>query len=152
MEPAEAKEILMGPTRPDPETLEAALDAAQHLPQEEFDEIFTKGHPWDPPVLSYEEARKDFAGFAETIKRGEDARQARRAMIQVLHERGWSEADLAEVSGLTQQAINKTITRDDDDVPPPHYPEPADAAVIMGRLLGLGQHLLHRPVFMGTLT
>ncbi|WP_433395339.1 sigma-70 family RNA polymerase sigma factor [Streptomyces sp. CA-146814] len=99
-----------------------------------------------PPsgFLSEEQAGRMFADMNEVIRAGEEMRQLRSEMIALFAGAGWPQERIARLSGMSQPAVSKQVTRHGPGSPPPP-PELAldqdDTPWLEGRLWGLAEEI-----------
>jgi|HubBroStandDraft_2_1064218.scaffolds.fasta_scaffold32226_3 transcriptional regulator with XRE-family HTH domain len=90
------------------------------------------------PEVSPDEAQVTLAELAARIDDGDAARLERGELIARLDRQGWSQAEIAAASGLTQQAVSKSLAK----TPGARALESNNAiAYLAGRMLGVALHL-----------
>ncbi|MFZ4277266.1 sigma-70 family RNA polymerase sigma factor [Streptomyces arboris] len=92
--------------------------------------------------LSEEQAGSMFAGMNEVIRAGEEMRQLRSEMIALFARAGWTQERIARLSGMSQPAVSKQVTRHGPGSPPPPTElvlDQYDTPWLEGRLWGLAE-------------
>ncbi|MFD7258323.1 sigma-70 family RNA polymerase sigma factor [Streptomyces sp. NPDC059874] len=96
-------------------------------------------------ALTDEQAGRMLADMNEVIRAGEEARRLRAEMIQVLAGLGWTQDKIARLTGMSQPAVSKQVTKhkDGDDLLPPMglCLDQRDAPWLEGRLWGLAEEI-----------
>ncbi|MFD9722662.1 sigma-70 family RNA polymerase sigma factor [Streptomyces sp. NPDC059072] len=98
----------------------------------------------DLGALTEEQAGWMFAEMNEVIRAGEEARTLRAEMIKVLAGRGWTQDRIARLTGMSQPAVSKQVTKHGADGPPPPMGltlDQGDAPWLEGRLWGLAEEI-----------
>ncbi|MGW7268827.1 sigma-70 family RNA polymerase sigma factor [Streptomyces sp. NPDC054842] len=67
--------------------------------------------PADPSALSEEQAEAMLAGINEIIRAGEEMRALRAELILVFAGFGWTQEKIARLTGMSQPAVSKQLTR-----------------------------------------
>ncbi|MFG3407077.1 sigma-70 family RNA polymerase sigma factor [Streptomyces sp. NPDC048142] len=94
--------------------------------------------------LTEEQAGKLFAGMNEVILAGEEMRRLRSEMITLFAGLGWTQETIARLTGMSQPAVSKQVTksRPGKPAPPPGVAlEQHDAPWLEGRLWGLAEEI-----------
>ncbi|MFD9570183.1 sigma-70 family RNA polymerase sigma factor [Streptomyces sp. NPDC059982] len=98
----------------------------------------------DPGTLTEEQARRMFADMNEVIRAGEEMRGLRTEMIGVVAGLGWTQDRIARLTGMSQPAVSKQLTRHRADEAPPPVElslDQYDVPWLEGRLWGLAEEL-----------
>ncbi len=99
-----------------------------------------------PPLaaLTEEQAGRMLAGMNDVIRAGEEMRRLRAEMIKVFIGFGWTQDRIARLTGMSQPAVSKQVTkyREADPAPPMDLSlDQHDAPWLEGRLWGLAEDL-----------
>ncbi|MFE5326155.1 hypothetical protein ACFRCG_07145 [Embleya sp. NPDC056575] len=89
----------------------------------------------EPRGMSHDHARELFAHLNARIADGETAGEERKALIATLVRFGWTQTTVAELAGMSQQAVSKSLRTEDAFVR-----SDEDVYVLIGRLLGLAEY------------
>ncbi|MFE2167882.1 sigma-70 family RNA polymerase sigma factor [Streptomyces sp. NPDC059447] len=102
----------------------------------------------DLGALTEEQAGRMFAEMNEVIRAGEEARRLRSEMITVLAGLGWTQDRIAGLTGMSQPAVSKQVTKGrgvEETAPPmPLSLDQYDAPWLEGRLWGLAEDISER--------
>ncbi|MEU0157432.1 sigma-70 family RNA polymerase sigma factor [Streptomyces sp. NPDC006261] len=98
--------------------------------------------PFPSRFLSEDQAVRMFATMNEVIRAGEEMRQLRSEMVALFAGSGWTQERIARLTGMSQPAVSKQVTKHAPGSPPP----PAEFALdqydtpwLEGRLWGLAE-------------
>lgn len=100
-------------------------------------------HP-DAVTLTEEQAGRMLADMNEVIRAGEEMRALRAEMIKVLAGLGWTQDRIARLTGMSQPAVSKQVTKYRADTPAPPMAlslGQGDAPWLEGRLWGLAEEI-----------
>ncbi|MEU0308310.1 sigma-70 family RNA polymerase sigma factor [Streptomyces cyaneofuscatus] len=92
--------------------------------------------------LSEEQAGRMFADMNEVIRAGEEMRRLRSEMIALCAGAGWTQERIARLTGMSQPAVSKQVTRHSPGSPPPLTElalDQHDTPWLEGRLWGLAE-------------
>ncbi|MGV9263848.1 sigma-70 family RNA polymerase sigma factor [Kitasatospora sp. NPDC003701] len=95
-------------------------------------------------TLTEEQAERIIAGMNEVIRAGEEMRQLRTEMVQVLAGLGWSQSRIARLTELSQPAVSKQMAKHgggDPQLPLDVSLDQRDPAWLEGRLWGLAEEV-----------
>ncbi|MEU7599590.1 sigma-70 family RNA polymerase sigma factor [Streptomyces sp. NPDC041003] len=95
-----------------------------------------------PGALTEEQAERMFAAMNEVIRAGEEMRELRTGMIQVLAGLGWTQDRIARLAGMSQPAVSKQAAKHRTGEPPAPMAlslDQHDAPWLEGRLWGLAE-------------
>ncbi|AKL69247.1 sigma-70 family RNA polymerase sigma factor [Streptomyces goshikiensis] len=97
-----------------------------------------------PATLTEEQAGRLLAEMNEVIRAGEEMRALRTEMIRVLVGLGWTQEKIARLTGMSQPAVSKQVTKQKAGDPPPPMAlalDQRDAPWLEGRLWGLAEEI-----------
>ncbi|MFD4925519.1 sigma-70 family RNA polymerase sigma factor [Streptomyces goshikiensis] len=97
-----------------------------------------------PATLTEEQAGRLLAEMNEVIRAGEEMRALRTEMIRVLVGLGWTQEKIARLTGMSQPAVSKQVTKHKAGDPPPPMAlalDQRDAPWLEGRLWGLAEEI-----------
>ncbi|MBP0937982.1 sigma-70 family RNA polymerase sigma factor [Streptomyces sp. KCTC 0041BP] len=97
-----------------------------------------------PATLTEEQAGRLLAEMNEVIRAGEEMRALRTEMIRVLVGLGWTQEKIARLTGMSQPAVSKQVTKQKSGDPPPPMAlvlDQRDAPWLEGRLWGLAEEI-----------
>ncbi|MFJ6613918.1 sigma-70 family RNA polymerase sigma factor [Streptomyces sp. NPDC091289] len=100
--------------------------------------------PHHPGFLTEEQAARMFAGMNEVIRAGEETRRLRSEMITLFAGLGWTQETIARLTGMSQPAVSKQVTKDRPGkpaLPPDVALDQHDTAWLEGRLWGLAEEI-----------
>lgn len=100
----------------------------------------------EPPTgpLTEAQAERMFADMNDVIRAGEEMRRLRAEMIRLFADLGWTQDRIARLTGMSQPAVSKQVTKHkgDDPSPPPRLSlDQHDAPWLEGRLWGLAEEI-----------
>lgn len=93
-------------------------------------------------TLTEEQAGRMLADVNEVIRAGEEARALRAELVKVLTGLGWTQDRIARLTGMSQPAVSKQVTKYRADAPSPPVAlalGQGDAPWLEGRLWGLAE-------------
>jgi transcriptional regulator with XRE-family HTH domain len=85
-----------------------------------------------------------FADMNDVIRAGEEMRRLRAEMIRLFADLGWTQDRIARLTGMSQPAVSKQVTKHkgDDPSPPPRLSlDQHDTPWLQGRLWGLAEEI-----------
>ncbi|MET9888336.1 sigma-70 family RNA polymerase sigma factor [Streptomyces sp. NPDC006430] len=92
-----------------------------------------------------EQAGRMLAGMNEIIRAGEEMRKVRTEMIKLFAGFGWTQEKIARLTGVSQPAVSKQVTKSGGDAAPPSPTtfslDQYDAPWLEGRLWGLAEQI-----------
>ncbi|MFJ1607766.1 helix-turn-helix domain-containing protein [Streptomyces sp. NPDC088253] len=94
--------------------------------------------------LTEAQAERIFADMNDVIRAGEEMRLLRAEMIRLFADLGWTQDRIARLTGMSQPAVSKQVTKHkgDDPSPPPRLSlDQHDAPWLEGRLWGLAEEI-----------
>ncbi|MYR98182.1 MULTISPECIES: hypothetical protein [unclassified Streptomyces] len=94
------------------------------------------------PFLAEDQAVRMFAAMNEVIRAGEEMRQLRSEMVALFAGAGWTQERIARLTGMSQPAVSKQVTKHGPGSPPPPAElalDQYDAPWLEGRLWGLAE-------------
>jgi hypothetical protein len=99
-----------------------------------------------PPTgpLTEAQAERMFADMNDVIRAGEEMRGLRAEMIRLFADLGWTQDRIARLTGMSQPAVSKQVTKHkgDDPSPPPRLSlDQHDTSWLEGRLWGLAEEI-----------
>ncbi|QIY71683.1 sigma-70 family RNA polymerase sigma factor [Streptomyces sp. RLB1-33] len=99
-----------------------------------------------PPTgpLTEAQAERMFADMNDVIRAGEEMRRLRAEMIKLFAGLGWTQDRIAHLTGMSQPAVSKQVTKHkgDDPSPPPRLSlDQHDTPWLQGRLWGLAEEI-----------
>ncbi|WP_405881630.1 helix-turn-helix domain-containing protein [Streptomyces sp. NBC_01136] len=97
-----------------------------------------------PEPLTEAQAERMFADMNDVIRAGEEMRQLRAEMIKLFADLGWTQDRIARLTGMSQPAVSKQVTKHkgDDPSPPPRLSlDQHDTPWLEGRLWGLAEEI-----------
>ncbi|MFJ7059735.1 sigma-70 family RNA polymerase sigma factor [Streptomyces griseobrunneus] len=97
-----------------------------------------------PEFLSEEQAVRMFAGMNEVIRAGEEMRQLRSEMLALFAGAGWTQERIARLTGMSQPAVSKQVTKHGPGGPRPLAEltlDQYDTPWLEGRLWGLAEEV-----------
>jgi hypothetical protein len=99
-----------------------------------------------PPTgpLTEAQAERMFADMNDVIRAGEEMRRLRAEMIKLFAGLGWTQDRIARLTGMSQPAVSKQVTKHkgDDPSPPPRLSlDQHDTPWLQGRLWGLAEEI-----------
>ncbi|MFJ9949340.1 sigma-70 family RNA polymerase sigma factor [Kitasatospora sp. NPDC091207] len=94
-------------------------------------------------TLTEDQAGRILAGMNEVIRAGEEMRQLRTEMVQVLAGLGWSQSRIARLTEMSQPAVSKQVAKHGGDPQPPLDVslDQHDPPWLEGRLWGLAEEV-----------
>ncbi|MFF8026217.1 sigma-70 family RNA polymerase sigma factor [Streptomyces sp. NPDC007896] len=100
----------------------------------------------EPPTgpLTEAQAERMFADMNDVIRAGEEMRRLRAEMIKLFAGLGWTQDRIARLTGMSQPAVSKQVTKHkgDDPSPPPRLSlDQHDTPWLEGRLWGLAEEI-----------
>jgi hypothetical protein len=100
----------------------------------------------EPPTepLTEAQAERMFADMNDVIRAGEEMRRLRAEMIKLFAGLGWTQDRIARLTGMSQPAVSKQVTKHkgDDPSPPPRLSlDQHDTSWLEGRLWGLAEEI-----------
>ncbi|GGX64837.1 sigma-70 family RNA polymerase sigma factor [Streptomyces microflavus] len=98
----------------------------------------------NPAFLSEEQAVRMFAGMNEVIRAGEEMRQLRSEMMALFAGAGWTQERIARLTGMSQPAVSKQVTKHGPGSPQPLAEltlDQYDTPWLEGRLWGLAEEI-----------
>ncbi|MDU8996604.1 MULTISPECIES: helix-turn-helix domain-containing protein [Streptomyces] len=100
----------------------------------------------EPPTAPLTEAQVErmFADMNDVIRAGEEMRGLRAEMIRLFADLGWTQDRIARLTGMSQPAVSKQVTKHkgDDPSPPPRLSlDQHDTPWLEGRLWGLAEEI-----------
>lgn len=100
----------------------------------------------EPPTepLTEAQAERMFADMNDVIRAGEEMRGLRAEMIRLFADLGWTQDRIARLTGMSQPAVSKQVTKHkgDDPSPPPRLAlDRHDTPWLEGRLWGLAEEI-----------
>jgi len=98
-----------------------------------------------PEPLTEAQAERIFADMNDVIRAGEEMRQLRAEMIKLFADLGWTQDRIARLTGMSQPAVSKQVTKSrtgGDPPPPPRLSlDQHDTPWLEGRLWGLAEEI-----------
>ncbi|MFF2513594.1 sigma-70 family RNA polymerase sigma factor [Streptomyces sp. NPDC058086] len=94
--------------------------------------------------LTEAQAERMFADMNDVIRAGEEMRRLRAEMIKLFAGLGWTQDRIARLTGMSQPAVSKQVTKHkgDDPSPPPRLSlDQHDTPWLQGRLWGLAEEI-----------
>ncbi|MFG2365660.1 helix-turn-helix domain-containing protein [Streptomyces mirabilis] len=97
----------------------------------------------EPPTepLTEAQAERMFADMNDVIRAGEEMRRLRAEMIRLFADLGWTQDRIARLTGMSQPAVSKQVTKHKGDSPPPLSLDRHDTPWLEGRLWGLAEEI-----------
>ncbi|MET7777401.1 MULTISPECIES: helix-turn-helix domain-containing protein [Streptomyces] len=97
----------------------------------------------EPPTepLTEAQAERMFADMNDVIRAGEEMRGLRAEMIRLFADLGWTQDRIARLTGMSQPAVSKQVTKHKGDAPPPLSLDRHDTPWLEGRLWGLAEEI-----------
>ncbi|MEV0220235.1 helix-turn-helix domain-containing protein [Streptomyces sp. NPDC050704] len=98
-------------------------------------------------TLTGEQAERMLAEMNDVIRAGEEMRKLRAEMIKLFADFGWTQDRIAQLTGMSQPAVSKQVTKykAGDPVPPTSLSlDQHDAPWLEGRLWGLAEEISER--------
>lgn len=103
-----------------------------------------EGADGNPGGLTEEQAGRMLADMNEVIRAGEDMRRLRGEMIQLFVGLGWTQEKIARLTGMSQPAVSKQVSKYREGDPPPPAGlrlDQRDGPWLEGRLWGLAEEI-----------
>jgi hypothetical protein len=98
----------------------------------------------NPGTLTEEQAERMLAEMNDVIRAGEEMRKLRAEMIKLFADFGWTQDRIARLTGMSQPAVSKQVTKyKRGDSPPPTdlSLDQQDVPWLEGRLWGLAEEI-----------